>query len=390
MRESDRKKVIGSRICLCYNSQRAIMLIVSLTPLHPHPLDFFHKNMKEHSRTEEKPNMQQGNLLKRGNRSIVLVSLIMATLVLLVGCAPRATSGRIAAAADQSQIAIDLPAIVLDVQADGSIDIGGQSLAELGGGLGADLAAAAIPPDMVDSITAFNIQHIQIDNTAEGLLILVNGQAIPSLAWDGEKLVATAEVLDTFGSGVALLDRILPLITNIGIGVIMRFPVASGEAALPLVAPESESAATAMRAQQEFLAAVGGPPVFHFTINYAADGSWTIADMGQADLSTLLPVPLDMLNMTPETVSGMTSAGISELELATNTDGIFISINGKTLPYLTWADGRVNHLLTLAEETGLLAMTLGDSPDMMAIIDTVESLLPAVQASDVSLTVTFP
>ena len=366
------------------------MLTVSLTPLHPHPLDFFHKIMKEHSRTEEKPNMQRGNLLKRGNRSIVLASLIMATLVLLVGCAPRATSGQIAAAADKSQIAIDLPALVLDVQADGSIAVGGQALTELGGGMGAGLAGVSIPPEMVDSITAFNIQHIQIDNTPEGLLILVNGQAIPSLAWDGEKLVATAEVLDTFGAGVALLDRVLPLVTNIGIGVIMRFPVAAGEAPLALVAPESEAAAAAMRAQQEFLAAVGGPPVFHFTINYAADGTWSIADMDQADWASLIPVPLDMLNMDPGTISGMTAAGITELKLATNVDGIFISINGKTLPYLTWADGRVNHLLTLAEETGLLAMTLGDSPDMTAIIDTVESLLPAVQASDVSLTVTFP
>ena len=321
---------------------------------------------------------------------MVLVSLVMATLVLLVGCAPRATSGQIAASADQSQIAIDLPALVLDVETNGSLSIGGQALTELGGGMGAGLAAAAIPPDMVSSITAFNIQHIQIDNTPEGLLILINGQPIPSLAWDGEKLIATAEVLETFGAGVALLDRVLPLLTNIGVGVIMRFPLADGEEALPLVAPASEAAAAALAAQEEFLAAVGGPPVIHFTIAYNADGTWSIADMDQAAWSQLLPVPTDMLNMTPATIQGMTASGINEIGLATNADGIFISINGQTLPYLTWADGRVNHLLTLAEESGLLAMALGDSPDMVAIIDTVESLLPAVQASDVSLRVTFP
>jgi hypothetical protein len=243
---------------------------------------------------------------------------------------------------------------------------------------------------MVDLITTYNIQHIQIDNTAEGLLILVNGQAIPSLAWDGEKLVATAEVLDTLGAGVALLDRVLPLITNLGVGVIIRFPLAQGEEALPLVAAESEVAAEALAAQQEFLAAVGVPPTIQLTVEYAADGTWTIADLASAEWSQLVPGVMEMLTLTPATIQAMTAAGISELGLATNTDGIFISINGKTLPYITWADGRINHLLTLAEETGLLSQALGDSPDMVAIMDAVESLLPAVQATDMNLRVTFP
>jgi hypothetical protein len=346
--------------------------------------------MKEHSRTEEKSNMQRGTLLKRGNRSLVLVSLLMVALVLLVGCAPRATSGQIAAAADESQLVVDLPALVLDVQADGSLSVGGQPVTELAGGLGAGLAAAAIPSTMVDSITAYNIQHIQIDNTPEGLLILVNGQAIPSLAWDGEKLIATAEVLENMGAGVALLDRVLPLVTNIGIGVIMRFPVAAGEEALPLVAPASDVAAAAMAAQQEFLESVQIPPVFHLTIAYAADGTWQIADLGQADLSALLPGVTDMLNLTPAGVQSITGMGINELELATNTDGIFISINGQTLPYLTWADGRVNHLLTLARDTGLLDTLTGGSPDMVALVDYIESLLPSLQATDFRLRVTFP
>ncbi|MCC6455286.1 MAG: hypothetical protein IT328_10115 [Caldilineaceae bacterium] len=334
--------------------------------------------------------MQRGNLLKRGNRSMVLVSLFMAALVLLVGCAPRATSGAVAASADESQVVVDLPALVLDVQPDGSISVGGQPLTELGGGLGASLAAASVPADMVDLITAYNIQHIQIDNTAEGLLILVNGQAIPSLAWDGEKLVATAEVLDTFGAGVALLDRVLPLLTNLGVGVIIRFPLAAGEEPLPLVSLDDEAATRSMAAQQEFLAAVGTPPTFQLTVEYAADGTWTVADLASAEWSQLVPGVMEMLTLTPGTVQSMSAAGISEIGLATNSDGIFISINGKTLPYITWADGRVNHLLTLAEQTGLLSQVIGDSPDMAALLDTVEGLLPAVQASDVSLRVTFP
>jgi hypothetical protein len=145
-----------------------------------------------------------------------------------------------------------------------------------------------------------------------------------------------------------------------------------------------------MAAQEEFLAAVGTPPTFALTIEYAEDGTWTVADVGQAEWSQLLPVPWEMLNLPPETIQGMSAAGITEVGLATNQDGIFISINGKTLPYITWADGRVNHLLTLAEESGMLAPMLGSDPNMAALMDTVESLIPAVQASNVSLRVTFP
>ena len=125
------------------------------------------------------------------------------------------------------------------------------------------------------------------------------------------------------------------------------------------------------------------------TIAYAPDGTWAIADVDQAEWSQLLPVPLDMLNLPAETIQGLTAAGITEIGLATNADGIFLSINGETLPYITWADGRVNQLLVLAEESGLLAQITGNDPNMPAILDTVQSLLPAVQASEVSVRVTF-
>jgi hypothetical protein len=263
-------------------------------------------------------------------------------------------------------------------------------LTELGGGLGANLAEVSVPPEMVDSIRAYGIQHIQIDNTPEGLLILINGQPIPSLAWDGEKLVATGEVLESFGAGVALLDRVLPLLATLGVGVIIRFPLAEGDEALPLVSTDDAVATEARAAQQEFLDAVGTPPTFALTIEYAPDGTWTVADLAQAEWSQLLPIPWEMLNLSPTTVQQLSAAGISEIGLATNADGIFISINGKTLPYISWADGRVNHLLTLAEESGLLAQALGNDPNMTAILDTVESLLPAVQASDVNIRVNIP
>jgi sulfur carrier protein ThiS len=293
-------------------------------------------------------------------------------------------------APDDSSIVIDLPALVIDIQSDGSTSVGETSLASVGGMVGADLSALSVPVAWVDYLTAANIQHVQIANTPEGILILVNGQAIPSLAWDGEKLVATAEVLEQVGPTVALLDKVLPLVRNLGIGVTIRVPVAQGTEVLPLTVTDDAVAQEAIAAQDEFLRAVGTPPTFQLVITYADDGTWTLGDMTQAEWSTIAPIPWEQLNLPPQAIQAASAAGIDEIGLTTNADGIFISINGKTLPYITWADGRINHVLNLALEAGLLDGLMGANPNMATLVETVESLLPAVQASNVNIRVVFP
>ncbi len=326
----------------------------------------------------------------RKGRLVVLMSLLVAAVVVLAGCGPRATGGELAKNASDSQIVVDLPALVIDVQSDGSTSIGGMSVAQLGGLVGQNLSTLSVPLDTVQFLTASNIQHFQIDTTPSGLLILVNGEPVPSLAWDGDKLVATAQVLEKFGPGLSLLQKVLPLVRNLGVGVIIRFPIAQGAQPIPLVVTDDKVAQAAMAAQQEFLKAVGTPPTFQVVIQYAADGTWSVADLSQQEWSQLAPIPWQSLNLSPAMIQAATASGIQEIGLATNTDGIFISINGQTLPYITWADGRVNHLLTLAQQTGLLNAMLGSNPNMDTVMQTVQSLLPAVQASKVNIKVKFP
>lgn len=325
----------------------------------------------------------------RGKFSILMTFLLSASLI-IAGCGPRATGGQLASAAEPAQLVVDLPALVIDVDNAGAVSLGGVGVAEMGGMLGQDLSALSFPAETVSFLTASNIQHFQIDNTPNGLLILVNGSPVPSLAWDGESLIATAEVLENIGAGIVLLDKVLPLVRNLGIGVIIRLPVAEGAEPIALVVPDDEVARRAMEAQQEFLDAVGMPPTFQVVIEYAPDGTWSIGDLSQAELSALAPIPLDALNLEPAVVQGASMAGIEELGLATNPEGIFISVNGRTLPHITWAEGRVNHVINLAVQTGMLDIVLGADPEADALLDTVQSLLPAVQASDVNIKVVFP
>jgi hypothetical protein len=331
--------------------------------------------------------MQSRILLTRKNRWVVLVSLLLVALTVLAGCGPRAAGGEMATRAGEGDLVVSLPALVLDVQTDGSVSLGGQSLAGLGAQVGQDLSALSFPPDVVDMMSLYNIQHIQIETTADGLLILINGQAIPSIAWDGEKLVATAEALQSFGASIALLDKVLPLIQTLGIGVTLRFPVAQGAEAVPIGTIETGAAEEAMAAQRAFLESVGAPPEIQITVNYAADGSYEVAGLTAAELQQIPGVNWSQLNLAASQITALQNAGIQELGLATNADGIFISINGETLPYLTWADGRINNLLNLAMESGLLSTLPGMDP---ATLDLVAGFVPVITASNVSLRVVFP
>lgn len=323
--------------------------------------------------------------MQRG-RFTVLLSVLLVGLLALTACAPRATGGAAVEKAAEAEVVVDLPALVLDVQNDGSISVGGMSLADLGAMAGTDLSTLSIPANLVQQMAAANIQHIQIDNTDEGLLILVNGKAIPTLAWDGETLVTTSDVLGQIGvPAVAALEKLLPLITNVGLGVILRMPVAEGAEVLPYVNPDNSAAERAMAAQQEFLAAVQVPPTFQVVVDYAEDGSWQVGGISQdvwAGLAPQLGSTFDQLGTTMRQLSGM---GIDEISLDSNADGFFISINGNRLPYISWKDGRINNVLDLAVQSGLLA---GAVPD--ELIQQIETLLPAVMASNVSLKFELP
>ena len=87
-----------------------------------------------------------------------------------------------------------------------------------------------------------------------------------------------------------------------------------------------------------------------------------------AGLAPQLGTSLDQLGATMQQLAGL---GIDDISLDTNADGFFISINGKRLPYISWKDGRINNVLALAVQSGLL----GDAVPA-ELIQQIETLLP--------------
>jgi len=338
--------------------------------------------------------MKRGDISMQSKRLVLLIALLLVAVFALAGCGPRANGGELAANASAEELVVDLPAIYIDFDTDGNPSIGGTPVADLGALAGQDLSILKIDPQWIQYLTATNIQHIHLNNTPEGMFILVNGEPIPSLGWDGESLTDTGAALAMLTPGVPpMLEKVLPLLSSLGIGAVIRFPVTQDAELVPLVVEGDNSAAAVSRAAQaEYLASVGTPPQIRLTVNYDATGTWTVEGMNAEEWQAAVPnFNWRQLNLPPELIQSASNAGISVVNLATNQDGIFIAINDNTLPHITWGNGEINHVIDLAVQMGLLQMLPGGSgPNMEAMLDTVKSLLPAVQTSDVNLTVNFP
>lgn len=325
-------------------------------------------------------------------RLLSWLTLLSVAVIVLAGCAPRATSGLTANQANGGDLVVDLPALVVDIDADGMPSLGNVPLAQLG---------ASFAPGMLDSLvvdaatvqmmTESNIQHIQIDNTPNGLLLLVNGEPIPSIKWDGEILSATGGLISQLGAGAPVLEKMLPVIANLGFGFIIRFPLQDGVAAIPTYVEGGAAAMTAHEARTQFLASVGdNPPTITLPIFYDADGSWRVGDLSDSEWSNLTNLPLQAARLQPDMIQSISAAGITEVSIYTNSDGLHLSINGRDLPYIGWADGEINHVLGLADQLGLWNTLADSGMNMGEVIGIVETLLPAVQSTNTNINVYFP
>lgn len=351
-------------------------------------------------------NMNNAPLRQTANlRPAFLLSVLFCLTLLGTACGPRATGGMTAemvsaALADEEMssagiAAIDLPAIVIDYDTQGTPSVGGTPLTDIATQLGLNPNAAAnlqLLPDFVTQLTKANIQHIQLDNAPDGLLILVNGEPVPSLVWDESSLIATAELMDLLGYGIQSLDAVLPLVRTAGIGVIIRFPAAADAELISTVVMGDESVSQSVSAvQEEFEATVGEAAQIQIQVSYAESGEWHVANMDATQWSQVIPAPWEDLNMSPALMAEIVDAGIEEFSFSTNREGLFVSVNGKTLPHIGWSQGELQHLLNLAAEPGVLDYVAGiDGESLAAMGPLIEQWLPIIQLANTKLTVDFP
>jgi hypothetical protein len=320
----------------------------------------------------------------QNKRIVVWFSLLAVLLLMLAGCAPRPGAGETAAAAPADAVVVDLPSIALDVASDGSLSMAGIPLAELGGALGVPLEAAALPADAVAQLAGLGVQHIQVVNAPNGLMIYLNGQAIPSIGWTAELLGNAAGL-----APMPALAQVLPILTQLGIGVTLRLPVAEGAEAIPLqVSSEGSSATRLAEAQDAYVSSVGTPPMITIPVYYAADGTWTVAGLSGEDWQAATGQDFwKMLNLRDRDIKGALGLGIKEFGVRIDPNGLGFSVNGTQLPYIDWQGGKLASVVEIASQAGLLD-SAGIDPQMLQTL--LDTFLPIVTASNVNITAHFP
>lgn len=320
------------------------------------------------------------------------LTLLTVSVLALSACAPRAFSGATAGLVGTDALVVDLPALVIDIDAQGLPSVGNVPLSQLGAMLPpGTLDSLVVPAETVTFMTESNIQHIQIDNTPSGILVLVNGQPIPFLKWDGQILSDTGGLISQLGVGAPILEKFLPVVTNIGIGAIVRFPVQSGIAAIPTYVEGGEAVMAAKQAQADFLASVDNiPPTIKLPVFYNADGGWRVGDLSAVEWTNLTGIPFQATVLTPQMIQDIMAAGITDISIYTDPAGLHMSINGRALPYIGWADGEINHLLDLSDQLGLWNTLADAGMNMGQIVGVIETLLPIVQTTEMNINVFFP
>lgn len=283
-------------------------------------------------------------MIKTRKRSLFLTLLLVAGLA-LTGCVPRPGAGSAPSAGNEA-LSIDLPAILVEYDAEGQASLLGMPVGELGQALGADLSALSLGKETIDKFTAAKIQHLQINNQPNVLRIYMNGQPLPAIIWNEEAMNALAETLTGMGTDASMLSTLTPLLPNLGVGLALKMPAPSGQNEIPLNTTGVKlDSATALKS---FDAAKAAATNINLVITYAADGTPTIEGIAPFMLNMIglnpaaLALPSDQL----ESIAGQ---GIQSLGIKTVQGGLLLQLNGNALPYLQWSNANeITNLLSLA------------------------------------------
>ncbi len=303
----------------------------------------------------------------------VLILTMLASL-LLSACGPATVPTTDETTESGQRFLISLPRLVVDVNADGQASVNGMSIEAVNTLIpGAPLPDLTVNPFYVDWMTNTNIQHLEFVSTDDGVFIFANGEPLPFLAWDGDSLTNLGTV-----AGIAnlpygkLIGQLVPIVQRTGLDIVLRFPTQEGAEAIalrdPSVAPE---------AMQPVAEAAAPSFVTRIDVNYDANGVPTIAGISSRDLAAagiFLPI-----EMTPETLAQLKSNDVSELRFVSGPNGVFITVNGESLPQISW-----NSAL-LTNSADLYAQINPDSP----YIALAKLLLPELSNLDVDLRVTL-
>ncbi len=125
-------------------------------------------------------------------RKAVWVPVVLVIVLLLSGCGaaqPPTTSSQ-----GGGTFMLALPRVVVDLDQNGNPGVFGLNAAQIGAFLGSDLAAMKVDPKMVKQMMDTNVQHIEMRQVGDALVLLVNGKPMPHIGWSDQTLQTAMSV----------------------------------------------------------------------------------------------------------------------------------------------------------------------------------------------------
>jgi len=304
-------------------------------------------------------------------RIIWVIFLVLA--LLLAACSGQAVQPTISPTTTGGQIfQIALPRLVIDVDSQGTPSILGISPAILKA-VGIDTSGFQVPVQTVDTMTKAGIQHIEIASVGDRLVVFVNGQPMPHLGWTQDSL---SRVLDLAAKldvqNAALLSKLLPMITRLGLDVVLRFPSQPGVAEIPLTEPGA--------AKNLQITPNTGPAslIVKFEVVFDANGLPGIMGLSAADLQALGVTGLPQLSA--DLIQKLQKGDIQSMEFRTKPDGAYFYANGDPLPTLIW-DSKL-----LANLVDVYAKISPDAP----LLPLIQNTVPYMDRADIDILLHFP
>ena len=294
------------------------------------------------------------------------LAVLLVAVALLVACGPAAQPASTTQAKSPEPFMLALPRIVVMIDKTGSPSILGLTPAMFG-------MDVKVPQDLVNTMMAGDVQHIEVRTLSDGLAFYVNGKPLPYIGWDDDSLQQAVALAQAFtGQDMTTIAKLLPMVRRLGLDVVIRFPSKEGAADIPLitledgarVAPQpSEGPATAIVKLDVMIDDHGVPGILDLTSN------------DYATLGVSVPPVLDA-----DTLGRLKAANIQNLLVRTRPGGLFIYVNGKVLPHLVW-DSR---FMTDAAE--VYGAVMPGNPYQTLI----DALAPGVDRADIDILVLLP
>ena len=210
----------------------------------------------------------------------------------------------------------------LAFDADGQASFEGTPLAEIEQALGASLGVA-LPPMALDILSAVGAEQFSLATQPNGIDLALDSTALPSLAYDSERLNNLMPVLNAFvdPSMGGMIGEVVAKLQGADLDIIVSF---TGEPAAETQLPT-------------------------IPVSVGEDGSlgaWGIP-LGTGSL-----LPADILD-----ILGATNA--QRLDLSIQADGLYLALNQEPLPTILWTDTSLDTI------GGIAVDLLGVSPGMV-------------------------